>query len=337
MPAPHPETWLKVTPKGLFCEPGNFHIDPAWPVDSAVITHGHGDHARAGQRSVLATAETTAIMGSRFGVDFAGAAQSVAYGDTVQMGDVRATFVPAGHILGSAQIVLDYQGSRAVVSGDFKRRPDPTCAAFEPVPCDVFITEATFALPVFRHPDDAGEIAKLLLSLILFPERCQLLGVYALGKCQRVIALLRQAGYDAPIYLHGALLALTNLYQARGIDLGDVRPAAGMSQEELQGQIVLCPPSALSDRWTRRLPDPLPVAASGWMRVRARARQNGAELPLIISDHADWDELLRTVEDVAPAEIWVTHGREEALIHQVRKMGRRARALSLVGREDEED
>jgi len=337
MSTPHPETWLKVTSKGLYCEPGDFFIDPAWPVDRAVITHGHGDHARAGHKSVLATQETTAIMGSRFGVDFAGAAQSVAYGDTVQMNDVTLSFVPAGHILGSAQIVLDHKGSRAVVSGDFKRRPDPTCPPFEPVPCDVFITEATFALPVFRHPDDAGEIAKLLHSHGLFPERSHLVGVYALGKAQRVIALLRQAGYDAPIYLHGALLALTQLYQSRGIELGDVRPAAGMSVEDLRGQIVLCPPSALSDRWTRRLPDPLPVAASGWMRVRARARQNGAELPLIISDHADWDELLRTVEDVAPAEIWVTHGREEALIHQVRKMGRRARALSLVGREDEED
>lgn len=337
MPAPHPETWLKTTSKGLYCEPGDFFIDPAWPVDRAVITHGHGDHARAGHRSVLATPETTAIMGSRYGADFAGAAQSAAYGDTVQMNDVTLSFVPAGHILGSAQIVLDYQGSRAVVSGDFKRRPDPTCPPFEPVPCDVFVTEATFALPVFRHPDDSGEIAKLLHSRSLFPERCQLVGVYALGKCQRVIALLRQAGYDAPVYLHGALLALTQLYQSRGIPLGDVRPAAGVPPEELQGQIVLCPPSALIDRWTRRLPEPLPVAASGWMMVRARARQNGAELPLIISDHADWDELLRTVEDVAPAEIWVTHGREEALIHQVRKMGRRARALSLVGREDEED
>jgi putative mRNA 3-end processing factor len=201
----------------------------------------------------------------------------------------------------------------------------------------VFITEATFGLPVFRHPPDADEIDKVLRSLVLFPERAHLIGVYALGKCQRVIALLRRAGYDRPIYIHGALVALCNLYRQLGVELGDLRLASEATKDELKGQIVLSPPAADTDRWSRRLPDPITAVASGWMRVRQRARQRGVELPLVISDHADWDELLLTIEEVQAREIWVTHGREEALIHAAGLMGKRARALSLVGYEDEED
>jgi putative mRNA 3-end processing factor len=188
---------------------------------------------------------------------------------------------------------------------------------------------------VFRHPPDDGEIDRLLNSLRLFPERCHVVGVYALGKCQRVIAILRRAGYSAPIYLHGALQELCDLYRAQGIELGDLRPATTAARSELAGQIVLAPPSAMADRWARRLPDPVVAMASGWMRVRARARQRGVELPLVISDHADWDELTRTFDDVGAPEIWVTHGREEALIHYATGKGIRARALSLVGREEE--
>jgi putative mRNA 3-end processing factor len=183
------------------------------------------------------------------------------------------------------------------------------------VRCDIFVTEATFGLPVFRHPPDDGEIDRLLNSLRLFPERCHVVGVYALGKCQRVIAILRRAGYGAPIYLHGALQEPCDLYRAQGIELGDLRPATTAARSELAGQIVLAPPSSMADRWARRLPDPVVAMASGWMRVRARARQRGVELPLVISDHADWDELTRTFDDVGAPEIWVTHGREEALIH----------------------
>ncbi|MDY0882946.1 ligase-associated DNA damage response exonuclease [Dongia soli] len=333
----HPETWLKVTEIGLYCEPGNFYIDPSGPVDRAVITHGHSDHARAGHRTVLSTAETAAIMAVRYGNDFAGTTQISTYGVPVQIAEVRVTLLPAGHILGSAQVLLEYDGSRVVISGDYKRRPDRTCIAFDPVPCDVFITEATFGLPVFRHPPDHLEISRLLQSRELFPDRCHLIGVYALGKCQRVMTLLRSAGYDRPIYLHGALLALTKLYAARGIELGPFSVLAGLTAEQLKGEIVLCPPSALADRWSRRLPEPVSAAASGWMRVRARARQKGAELPLVISDHADWDELLQTVEDVNAPEVWITHGREDGLLHALAKSGRRARALSLIGREEEEE
>lgn len=334
--APHPSTWVRVVPAGLYVEPGDFFVDPTRAVSRAVITHGHGDHARPGHAAVLATADTLAIMHSRMGAEAAGASrQALGYGEAIQIGDVRVSLAPAGHILGSAQVVLEHKGSRVVVSGDYKRRPDPTCAPFEPVPCDVFITEATFGLPVFRHPPDAEEVAKLLHSLRLFPERSHLIGVYALGKCQRLIRLLRAAGHDGPIWLHGALTELCALYESRGVALGDLRPVASATKAELAGQIVLCPPSALGDRWSRRLPDPITGFASGWMRVKQRAKARGIELPLILSDHADWDELTRTLSDVGAPEVWVTHGQEDALVHQAKLNGIDARALALVGFEEE--
>jgi len=333
---PNPSSWIRVTSRGLYVEPGDFHIDPASAVSRAVITHGHSDHARAGHESVLATADTLAIMRSRMGEGQAGARQqALAYGEWLTVGDVRLRLAPAGHILGSAQVVLEHAGARVVVSGDYKRRADPTCQPFEPVPCDVFVTEATFGLPVFRHPPDSGEVAKLLHSVELFPERCHLVGVYALGKCQRLICLLRAAGYERPIWLHGALVEMCELYERQGVRLGPLRPATGASKADLVGQIVLCPPSALGDRWTRRLPDPVAGFASGWMRVKQRARQRGVELPLILSDHADWDELTQTLEDVGAPEVWVTHGREEALVHAATAMGIKARALALIGFEEE--
>jgi putative mRNA 3-end processing factor len=331
----NPRSWLYPTPRGLYCEPGDFYVDPAVAVSRALITHGHGDHARPGHRAALATAETLAIMRARFEDMPRTAQQPLAYGETLRLGDVDVRLAPAGHILGSAQAVLAYKGQRIVVSGDFKRRPDPTCVPFEPVPCDVFITEATFALPVFNHPSDAGEIGKLLRSVATFPERTHLVGVYALGKCQRVIALLRQAGYDQRIWLHGSLVPLCRLYQAHGIDLGDVAPVSDAILETFRGAIVLCPPSAIADRWSRRFADPVAAVCSGWMGVRARARQRGAELPLVISDHADWSELTRTLKDVGAPRVWVTHGREEALVHYARSIGIDAEALHLAGREEE--
>ena len=335
--APRPESWIRTTPSGLYCEPGGFHIDPVEPVGRAVVTHGHSDHARPGHDRVLAIQETIAIMRQRYGERAGRSLQAAAYGESVRLGEVSLRLVPAGHILGSAQAVIDYRGSRVVVSGDYKRRPDPTCAGFEPQSCDLFITEATFGLPVFRHPPDGNEIAKLLHSVRLFPERCHLVGVYALGKCQRLIALLRAAGYDEPIYLHGALIGLTELYQSLGVVLGRLLPGAGVAQEEFKGRIVLAPPAALADRWTRRLPDPVTVMASGWMRVKQRAKARGVELPLVISDHADWDELTATLGEVGAAEIWVTHGREEALVHYAATRGLNARALALTGFGEEEE
>ena len=335
--APRPESWIRTTPAGLYCEPGDFHIDPVRPVARAIITHGHSDHARPGNGAVLATAETLAIMRARYSESAGVSLQPVGYGEPLAVGGVSVTLVPAGHVLGSAQAALDYRGSRVVVSGDYKRRPDPTCAPFEMARCDVFITEATFGLPVFRHPPDRHEIERLLYSLRLFPDRVHLVGVYALGKCQRLLALLREAGYDEPVYLHGALIALTEIYRALGVALPPVLPTAGVAREAFKGRIVLAPPAALADRWSRRLPDPVVALASGWMRVKQRAKARGVELPLVISDHADWDELTATVEEVGAGEIWVTHGREEALVHYARGRGLGARALALTGFAEEEE
>jgi putative mRNA 3-end processing factor len=332
-----PQDLLCPRPEGLFCAPGDFYIDPTRPVARAVITHGHADHARAGHGAVLATAETLDIMAERYGLEFAGATQGAAYGEAVVRDAVTVTLVPAGHVLGSAQAVVRWKGLTMVVSGDYKRRRDPTCPPFEPVPCDVFISEATFGLPVFRHPDDREEIARLLRSVAQFPERSHLVGAYALGKAQRIIRLLREAGWDRPIYVHGALERLNALYERRGIDLGPLAPATGGRKEDFAGQIIIAPPSATQDRWSRRFPDPVTAFASGWMQVRARARQRGVELPLVISDHADWDELTATVDELRPGELWITHGREEALARWAEMHGVPARALALVGYEEEDD
>ncbi|MGE5268299.1 MAG: ligase-associated DNA damage response exonuclease [Thiohalocapsa sp.] len=335
--SPHPAGWLRVTAAGLYCEPGGFHIDPTAPVERAVVTHGHADHARSGHGHVLATPQTLAIMRQRYGEGAGGALQPACYGERLTVGAVSLRLVPAGHVLGSAQAVIEHGGSRVVVSGDYKRRPDPTCAAFKPVRCDVFVTEATFGLPVFRHPPDSHEIEKLLHSLRLFPERAHLVGVYALGKCQRLLALLREVGYDAPVYLHGALAGICELYRAQDIDLGTLRSWSEASRDDFKGHIVLAPPMALADRWTRRLPDPVTALASGWMRVKQRAKARNVELPLVISDHADWDELTETLAECGAPEVWVTHGREEALVHYATAQGLRARALALTGFGEEEE
>ncbi|RZM33259.1 MAG: MBL fold metallo-hydrolase, partial [Sphingomonas sp.] len=211
--------WLEPHPHGILVKPIDAWIDPSIPTAKALVTHGHADHARGGHEAVWATPETLAIMDVRYGPQ---AGHPVAYGETIRMGEVDIGFVPAGHVLGSAQIVLDYRGERIVVSGDYKRRADPTCTPFEPVKCDVFITEATFGLPVFRHPDTGDEIDKLIAALHANPDRCVVVGAYALGKAQRVIAELRERGHEAPIYIHGALQRFCDLYAEHGVRLGEL-------------------------------------------------------------------------------------------------------------------
>ncbi|HET7710125.1 MAG TPA: ligase-associated DNA damage response exonuclease [Sphingomicrobium sp.] len=327
-------SWIEPHPEGIYVRPADAWVDPSQPKDKALVTHGHADHARGGHGAVWATPETLAIMGVRYGEQRGNA---IAYDEMVRIGEVDVRFVPAGHVLGSAQIVLEHAGERVVVSGDYKRRPDPTCPPFVPVPCDIFISEATFGLPVFRHPDTGSEIDRLLHRLHADPSRCVLVGAYALGKAQRVIKELRARGHDAPIYYHGAMERLCRLYEELGVPLGELRHTAGVPKAEMAGHIVICPPGALNDRWSRRLPDPVTAMASGWMRIRQRARQRNVELPLIISDHADWDELTTTIREVAPKEVWITHGREEALMHWCMTHQIKARELNLVGYEDEDD
>ena len=316
------EDWLRLTPAGLWCEPGGFHIDPQRAVERALITHGHADHARAGHGAVLATPETLAIMALRYPRDRP-ARQALRYGETVRAGGVSIRLAPAGHVLGSAQAVLEYRGRRVVVSGDYKRAPDPTCTAFEPVRADVFITEATFGLPVFRLPDDREETARLLHSVEAFPDRCHVVGAYSLGKCQRMLGLLRRAGYDRPVWLHPALDEMTALYRAFGMELGETRPLGGAGS--LAGEIALQPPGP--EQRTDGMADPVRVFASGWMQIRAHARRRGVELPLAISDHADWTALTATIADTGAPEIRVTHGSPDALIRWAQGRGLDARPL----------
>src|SRR3954469_13828009 len=235
-------SWIESHPEGIYVRPADAWVDPSQPKPKALITHGHSDHARGGHGAVLATPETLAIMDVRCGPQNG---QAVAYDETIRVGEVDVRFVPAGHVLGSAQIVLEHRGERIVVSGDYKRRPDPTCACFVPVPCDVFVTEATFGLPVFRHPETGSEIDRLLHRLHADESRCVLVGAYALGKAQRIITELRARGHHDPIFFHGAVERLCNLYEELGVPLGELRPATGASKDELRGKIVIAPPSAL--------------------------------------------------------------------------------------------
>lgn len=328
--------WIRPEPHGIHVVPADYWVDPSQAVPRALVTHGHADHARGGHGTTVATPETLAIMELRYNTREG--AVPVSYGETLRLpGQVDATFIPAGHVLGSAQILLEHAGERVVITGDYKRRADPTCPPFTVTPCDIFITEATFGLPLFTHPPIGDEIAKLLGALTLHPDRCLLVGAYALGKAQRVIAELRRAGHTAPIYLHGALERMCRLYEDWGVPLGELRLVSDHAKEDLRGNVVLAPPSALNDRWSRRLPDPITAMASGWMHVRQRARQRNVELPLVISDHADWAELTQTIQEVNPQETWITHGREDALLRWCELTQRRARALALVGYEDDDD
>jgi putative mRNA 3-end processing factor len=327
---------MKLLRRDLYIESAGTYIDPPQPVDRAIITHAHSDHAKPGHGNVLATSETIGLMKIRYGEVAAGSWQAVAYGEKVHIGDVDVTLYPTGHILGSAQVLIEANGQRVVVSGDYKRSGDGTCVGFTPIQCDIFVTEATFGLPVFQHPDPRGEIEKLLSSMRAFPDRSHLVGTYPLGKTQRLIRLAREAGYDAPIYLHGALVAGCEFYENNGVKLGELRRATGLPRDALKGCLILAPPLTLREPWSRRLPDPLLGMASGWMTIKQRVRQLGVEFPLIISDHADWNELCATIRETGAGEIWVTHGREEALVHWCQTRGLRAAPLHLQGWEDRE-
>ena len=322
---------LHPTEAGLYCPPGDFFIDPVRPVARALITHGHGDHARAGHGAVMATRQTLDIMAIRYGDDFAAETQ-IADGP-VRVGDTTVSFHPAGHILGSAQIAVQpVKGPRIVVSGDYCCRPNPVCAPYEPVPCDILVTEATFGLPVFRHPDPIAEMSRLIASMAEFPDRPHLIGAYALGKAQRLIALARQAGIEGPIAIHGALQRLCDYHVEQGIELGELIPATA---DSVPAQLVIAPPSAFASPWVQRFADPVIGFASGWMQVRARARQRGVELPLVISDHVDWSQVTAAISHLAPSEVWITHGAEDGLLRWCELEGIPARPLRLVGYEDE--
>ena len=335
-----PADLLTLTDSGLYCPAGGFHVDAQFPVERCIVTHGHADHCRPGHRAMLGTPETVRIAKTRYGEDAFATTEDLPYGEVRRVGDVEVSLHPAGHVLGSAQVLIEKDGARVVVSGDYKTRADPSCEDFALVPCHLFVTEATFGLPVFRHPPAQAEIEKLLASIRTFPEASHVIGTYALGKAQRLIAELRAAGWDAPIFLHGALKRLCALYDDMGVPMGALEDATIKGDKtkgaRFRGNVVLAPPGAIADRWARRLPDAKVGMASGWMRVRQRIRQRGVEVPLVISDHADWDELTDTIIATGAETVWVTHGSEDALVHWCLSNGIEAAPLRIAGLGEEE-
>ena len=327
---------MKWIDKNLHIKPINTHIDPYKPVENAIITHGHADHAKPGHNNVLATKETIEIMKIRYGENCAKNFQVLNENETLKIDDITIKFFPAGHILGSVQVLTEFKGEKINFTGDYKTTKDKTCKNFEPVKCHTLVTEATFGLPVFQHPNENDEIKKLLKSINLFPERPHIVGVYALGKAQRVINLIRQQGYDKEIFIHGSLEKLCEYYQNNFIKLGKTTKVNLTKKKDYKGEIVLAPPSAIKNIWSRKFEDPIICQASGWMSIKQRAKQSLVELPLIISDHADWNELTNYIKFSSAENVYVTHGREEAIVHWCKMNNINGLALSLSGREDEE-
>ena len=317
---------LTETSSGLWCAAGRFHIDPWEPVERAVITHAHGDHARPGNQAYLCAAPCEALLRRRFGPD--AAIESVPYGQIVTMGDVRVSFHPAGHVLGSAQIRLESNEGVWVVAGDYKRAPDPTCAAFDPVRCDTFITESTFGLPIYRWDatdlviDDIGAWWKGNRE----DGRTSVLFCYSIGKAQRLLAELMRIT-DRTVFAHGMMIGMIDAYRESGAAMLPVAPViepirgARSSRRSFAGELVLAPLSARGTPWMRRLGDVSDGFASGLMRVRGVRRQRGYDRGFVLSDHADWPALLQTVEDSGAARVLATHGHAEPLARHLAQRG----------------
>jgi len=300
------------TSAGLFCEAGGFHIDPWLPVDRALITHAHGDHARPGSAAYLCAAGGEALLRRRLPEAHI---EAIPYGQRLRIGDVDVSFHPAGHILGSAQIRMELRGDVWVASGDYKRASDPTCAPFEPVLCHTFITEATFGLPIYSW-DAAPAVVDEIIEWWngnRADDRPSMLFCYVLGKAQRVLAELR-GRVDAPVHLHGAMWATTEAYREAGVAMAPFeRIGEDMRGKALARSLVLAPLSARGTPWMRRLPNASQAFASGLMRVRGVRRQRAFDRGFVLSDHADWNGLLSTIGKTGASRVLVTHGWSEAL------------------------
>lgn len=329
---------LRLTDSGLYCEAGGFHIDPWKPVDRAVVTHGHADHARWGCRSYLAAADGGAVLRVRLGDD--ASIRLLPYGETVVMNGVKVSLHPAGHILGSAQARVEHRGEVWVVSGDYKTEPDPTCAAYEPIRCHTFVTESTFGLPIYRWEPQAEVFARIhdWWRANAAAGRASVLFGYALGKAQRLIA-----GLDpevGPIYTHGAVEALNAAYRASGIALP---PTTHVGAAELRGTrgagfagaMIVAPPSAQGSPWMRRFGDASTAFASGWMRIRGTRRRRSADRGFVVSDHADWPGLLDSIGATGAGCVWVTHGYREPLVRWLTEQGLEARSVPTQWEGDE--
>mgnify|MGYP002779389888 CR=1 FL=1 len=319
---------LRMTSSGLYCEAGGFHIDPWRPVDRAVITHGHGDHARWGSHAYLGTSEGSRVLRTRLGAD--AIIQSLDWNHTLDINGVRLSFHPAGHILGSAQVRVEYEGEVWVVSGDYKTEPDGTCTPFEPVRCHTFITESTFGLPIYRW-EPQGEVFDEIARWWAENRdagRASVLFGYALGKAQRLLAGLlgREIG---PILTHGAVERLNADYRASGIALPETRYAgASAERADRAGALVIAPPSASGSGWLRRFGEISTAFASGWMRIRGTRRRRGVDRGFALSDHVDWPSLLAAIEATGASRVWVTHGYREPVVRWLRDRGVESEAIA---------
>ena len=316
---------LQETPDGLFCPAGAFHIDPWQPVERALITHAHGDHARPGSAAYLCAAPGLGVLRRRLGSD--AAIETVAYGEQRTIGDVRVSFHPAGHVLGSAQIRVESREGVWVIAGDYKRAPDPTCAPLEPVRCDTFITESTFGLPIYRW-DPARDVLDGIMRWWQGngdAGRTSVLFCYTLGKAQRILAELSTLT-DRTVFIHGMMAGMIETYRDAGVRMLPVAPVIdqarrGRSSQSFAGELVLAPRSARGTRWMRRLGDVSDGFASGLMRVRGVRRQRAFDRGFVLSDHADWPALLQTIADTGASRVLATHGYAEPLARHLATLG----------------
>jgi putative mRNA 3-end processing factor len=312
---------LQMTPRGLYCAAGDLYIDPTKAVPRAIITHAHSDHARPGHGRYLCSATTLPLLHARLGHNIR--ARGVPFGEVQELLDARVSLHPAGHILGSSQVRVEVAGEVWVASGDYKRDPDPSCEPFEPVPCDTFITEATFALPIYVWPqqDTIGEQILAWWDHNRAQGRPSLIACYALGKAQRILASLAPLT-DRFAVVHSAIEPLNALYREAGIRLLPTRKLSDLGRRpDLTGALILAPPNAIDEDKLARLGDPVVAAASGWLRVRALARQRSMGQGFVLSDHADWPGLLRTIEQTGARRVLVTHGDSAVLVRTLRARG----------------
>lgn len=304
-------TLITVRPEGLYCEKGGFYIDPWRSVETALITHAHSDHARSGSAQYIATAQSEGILRRRLGEDIQ--LQGVAYGAPIKLGETWVSLHSAGHVLGSAQIRVEHRDEVWVVSGDYKRGADPSCAPFEVVPCDTFITEATFGLPIYRWESGAETARQIYDWWQGDPERPSILFCYAFGKAQRVLSELTQLT-DRPVYVHGAIHVLTEIYRQQGVAMVPTICTSDIPRtHNFTGDLVLAPPSGHRSSWMKRFKHPQTAFASGWMAVRGARRRRGYERGFVLSDHADWPGLIQTVKDTGAKTVYVTHGQSDVV------------------------
>ncbi len=322
---------IQATAEGLYCRDGDFHIDPHRPVQRAILTHAHADHARAGSAAYWSAQSGMAILRKRLGGE--APLHGVPYGRTLRFGNTRVSLHPAGHILGSSQVRVERDGEVWVVSGDYKRAPDPTCSPFEVVPCHTLVTEATFALPIYRWPP-AEEVARSVLQWWRANAECgrtSVLFCYALGKAQRLLAELGRLTRQ-PVFLHGAIAPLVALYREAGVELPPTqRVSEAPRGHRFAGELVLAPPSAAGSPWMKRFRPASLAFASGWMRVRGQRRRRAFDRGFVLSDHADWPALLRTIEECGAQRVLVTHGRGDTLVRYLRERGVDAAPLADGG------